>query len=155
MNNFKLRDSKTFKEVNKLLDEIPPNKHKNLKIIGSYLFTEKWKDIDFVCNDVETGYLLDQAGKKLGIQIQLVFATDDEFSNFEGYLTFFNTAVCYDCETKEFNESDGFKLYKDSKILKINNKTLYKFKNSRVLFREIEKMKMRGYTIWKNLQKYG
>ena len=149
MENWKLRKTEELTEIKQLLKEIPEEYQTQLKVVGSYLFTENWHDIDIVTPDIYVGYLIKEVGRNHKIPIQIILATPEEFDHFQEYMTFHNTAVCYDCFMDNYYSTLEFKELnmEDSNELKLNNKSIEKFKNSSIVFREIEKMKKRGFTI--------
>lgn len=110
------------------------------KVIGSYLYRDDWHDIDIITADIETGWKLLQSAKEKKIRVQIVFMTEEEFNNIESILTFKNTAFSW--HNGNFVFSD---IYVDSDVLQFNNASLVKFKNSKVIFAEINKMKERGF----------
>lgn len=144
MKNWKLKNIKDLKEVHGIINHLPKDSLKYIGVIGSYLFTDNWNDIDFICYDIKTGYLLRKVTADLDINIQIVFCTEDEFYDFKNLLTFYNTSVVYMIGTNEYLKSEK---YIESDILYFNNNSLRKFKNSNVIIKEIEKMKRRGFKL--------
>lgn len=126
-----------FSLIDSLTERIDKTK---FKIIGSYLYRNDFHDIDIVTADIETGYQLKLAAIKNKIKIQIVFVSENEFINIENLLTFNNISFSWYNGEYIFGEN-----FTDSKTLSFNNKSLIKFKNSKVIFAEIEKMKKRGF----------
>lgn len=128
-----------FSEIDLLSEGVDPV---NFKIIGSYLYRDDYNDIDIVTNNIETGWKIRKNAKKNGIKVQIVFSSKDEFLDIEDLLTFRNTAFSYWNGSYRFGDC-----YIESDKLEFNNNSLKKFKNSKVIFTEINKMLKRGFTL--------
>lgn len=114
----------------------------SFKVIGSYLYRDDYRDIDIVTANIETGWKLKENAKRNNIKVQIVFLSKDEFLDIEDLLTFRNTAFSYWNGNYKFGDC-----YIESDKLEFNNNSLKKFKNSKIIFTEIEKMLKRGFKL--------
>lgn len=124
-------------ELEKLFENIDKEK---VKVIGSYLYSNDFSDIDIVTYDIDTGWKIKEKAFEEKILVQIVYVEKDEFDNLENLLTFNNTSIVF--------HNGKYKLGKNftsSKDLSFNNDSIKIFRNSQVIFKEIRKMKLKGY----------
>lgn len=130
---------KDLPEIKVLCKDVDPMK---FKVIGSYLYRDDYRDIDIVTADIETGWKIRENARKNNIRVQIAYMNEDEFTNIENLLTFKNTSFIWWNGDYKFGDC-----FVDSDKLEFNNESLKKFKNSTVIFKEIEKMIKRGFTL--------
>ena len=145
MSIFNFRED--FSIIKRILD-----KTDDVKIIGSYIYNNSFKDIDICIKDPIIGYKIKEKAKKEKIKIQLILVDSDIYNNIEDYLTFENLCFCVHFKNGEpnFIESNKFiTLCKggNEKLLKFNEQSLKLFKNVQVINFEIKKLLERGFLI--------